>query len=160
MENKKGVSPIVATVLLVAIVIIIAIVLWFWYNQFIDEQAAKAESQLAQECSKSEIQIRELTCEDLTAGSPSTYRLTMNIANTGGARISKLIINTRSLNISQTDEIAKTIQEGTTADITVDINASFIISIEGIQVVPAVSIGQNLKYCNEQAQESNPPVCA
>ena len=159
MKNKRGVSPIVATVLLVAIVIIIAIILWFWYNQFIDEQRAKAESQLAQECADSEIQIVELTCEDLTAGSPSTYRLTMNIANTGGSRISKLVVNSRSLTTSQTDEIAKAIQEGTTADITVDVNASMVTSIEGIQVVPAVSIGQNLKYFDGQAQESNAPLC-
>ncbi|MBT4630788.1 hypothetical protein HOC06_01015, partial [Candidatus Woesearchaeota archaeon] len=39
--KKRGVSPLVATVILVAIVIIIALLLWFWYNNFLEEQRDK-----------------------------------------------------------------------------------------------------------------------
>jgi flagellin-like protein len=158
MKNKKGVSPIVATVLLVAIVIIIAILLWFWYNQFINEQRQKAEADLSRMCTEAEIQIRELTCEDMVA-SDGIYRLTMNIANTGMSRVTKLIINSRSLEASQTDEIAKVIHEGTSADITIDVDATAVTTIKSIQVVPGVSINEYLKSCTEQAQESNAPTC-
>jgi len=154
MKNKKGVSPIVATVLLVAIVIIIAILLWFWYNQFIEEQAAKAEVKLAQECTNLEIQIKEATCEDLD--SDGIYRVTFDISNTGQSRVTEMVINTRSATTSVSEDIPKTIQQGSSAEFSIDIDKSVINQISEIQIIPAVSSGSVLKYCEEQSEYSSP----
>jgi len=41
MKNKKGVSPIIATVLLVVMVIVIAIIVFFWLRGFLKEPITK-----------------------------------------------------------------------------------------------------------------------
>ena len=38
---KKGISPLVATVLLIGFVIVIAVTVWFWYRGIVEEQAQK-----------------------------------------------------------------------------------------------------------------------
>ena len=42
--NEKGLSPLIATVLLIGFAIAIAILIWFWYGNFVKNQAAKAEA--------------------------------------------------------------------------------------------------------------------
>ncbi len=39
--NKKGISPLIATVLLIGFVIMMAILIWFWWNKVLKEQARK-----------------------------------------------------------------------------------------------------------------------
>ena len=71
--NKKGISPLVATVILIAIVIILALLLWFWYNQWILEQESKGGTELAQACSNTELQIKSSSCENISS---TEWRLT------------------------------------------------------------------------------------
>jgi len=51
--DKKGVSPVVATVLLIAIVIIIAIIIFLWAKAFVSERAQKFNRAI------------ELSCDDV-----------------------------------------------------------------------------------------------
>jgi flagellin-like protein len=53
MNNRKGVSPVVATVLLIVIVIIIAVIIYLWARGFLLEQAQKDGSAV------------ELSCDDV-----------------------------------------------------------------------------------------------
>ena len=41
MLNKKGISPLIATILLVALVIAIALIVWFWYANFLQQEIEK-----------------------------------------------------------------------------------------------------------------------
>ena len=41
--NKKGISPLIATVLLVAFVILIAVLIWFWWDNVIKDQISKTD---------------------------------------------------------------------------------------------------------------------
>ena len=38
---KKGISPLIATILLIGFVVVIAITVWFWYRGIVEEQAQK-----------------------------------------------------------------------------------------------------------------------
>lgn len=38
---KKGISPLVATILLIGFVVVIAVTVWFWYRGVVEEQAQK-----------------------------------------------------------------------------------------------------------------------
>jgi len=44
MKNKKGLSPFIATVLLIAIVIIIALIIFFWFRGFNEEVITKFQN--------------------------------------------------------------------------------------------------------------------
>jgi len=44
MENKRGISPVVATVLLIAIVIVIALIVFVWFKGITDEAITKFDN--------------------------------------------------------------------------------------------------------------------
>ena len=65
---KKGVSPVVATTLLIAIVIILAVIIFLWARGFLSERVQKFDRAI------------DLACEDVNfeaavAGSSGAYEL-------------------------------------------------------------------------------------
>ena len=59
MRKKKGISPLIATILLVGIVIVIAIIVWLWYNDVLTEYTQKtAEKSAAELACAQEVEIK------------------------------------------------------------------------------------------------------
>jgi len=50
MENKKGVSPVIATVLLIAIVVVLGILIFMWSKGFVEEVISKNNMPSHQVC--------------------------------------------------------------------------------------------------------------
>jgi flagellin-like protein len=50
MKNKRGVSPVIATVLLISIVIVIGVIIFFWARAFLSESAVKNERAVEVSC--------------------------------------------------------------------------------------------------------------
>ena len=147
MKNKRGISPLVATVLLVAIVIIIAILLWFWYHQFIEEQQQKASTELAQACMDAEIRIESTT---ICSGSEIKVELT----NIGSSQIANVLINAISSESSDSFESGWIIPPGTSTGLQ-DISGEFSVTPTQLEIIPIVMVGGQSKYCNDQAQYSS-----
>jgi flagellin-like protein len=159
--KKKGVSPLVATVLLIAIVIIIAILIWFWYNQYLKELGEKTDTQLAQQCTNAEMQIKSITCSDTTNTSGSEiYRLNFDIANTGSSRIASLLIIAKNPVTSTSKQTPGVIAEGTASEFSIDILKADLISITELEIIPIVKSGLTSKNCEAQAEFSEEFICA
>ncbi|MEK6906673.1 MAG: archaellin/type IV pilin N-terminal domain-containing protein [Nanoarchaeota archaeon] len=70
MKKKKGVSPIIATVLLIAMVIVIGLIIFLWFRGMVEESVTKFGKNV------------ELVCADVEFD--STYSdSTLSISNTG-----------------------------------------------------------------------------
>ena len=52
MTNKKAISPMIATVLMVAFAIVLAILVWFWYSGVIDDYTNKLGLTGQQSCAQ------------------------------------------------------------------------------------------------------------
>ena len=50
VDNKKGLSPVIATVLLVSIVLILAAIIFLWMKGFVSEQIQKNGNPVADAC--------------------------------------------------------------------------------------------------------------
>jgi len=144
MKNKRGISPLVATVLLVAIVIIIAILLWFWYHQFIEEQQQKASTELAQACMDAEIRIES---ETVCSGS----EIKVELSNIGSSQITSVLINAIYSDTSESFESGWVIPPGTSTGLQ-DLGPEFSITPTQLEIIPIVMVGSTSKYCNEQAE--------
>ena len=48
--SRKGISPLIATVMLVAVVIVIAFLVFWWYGEYIEESLEKSEITAEQAC--------------------------------------------------------------------------------------------------------------
>jgi len=79
--NKKGVSPIVATVLLIAVTIVLVILVIGWTSKFIKQDNLKSETEISLRCSEVDYNVLN-ACYDFDSGG----RLT--IENNGGDTLS------------------------------------------------------------------------
>jgi len=148
--NKKGISPLVATVILIAIVIILALLLWFWYNQWILEQESKGGTELAQACSNTELQIKSSSCENISS---TEWRLTFELANSGTSKIIEEIFLLTSDSGSFEVDSGRVLEQGVTLDFGVDYNSTNLAgTLESVKIIPAVSKGSQKKYCYDQAE--------
>ncbi|MEM3113241.1 MAG: archaellin/type IV pilin N-terminal domain-containing protein [Candidatus Pacearchaeota archaeon] len=57
LENKKGVSPVVATVLLISVAIIVIIIIFIWATSTINEGQLKFGSPIRDSCNNLNIQL-------------------------------------------------------------------------------------------------------
>ena len=75
--NKKGVSPIIATVLLIAMVLVIALIIFLWFRQLGGETITKFGGQNI-----------DLVCNDVAfSASYDSYTDTLQMTNTGNVPI-------------------------------------------------------------------------
>jgi flagellin-like protein len=72
--NKRGVSPVIATVLLIGIVIVIGLIIFLWLRGLTQEAVFKFDQNI------------ELTCNDVKFSS-SYSSGTLTISNTGNVAI-------------------------------------------------------------------------
>ncbi len=146
--KKRGVSPLVATVILVAIVIIIALLLWFWYNNFLEEQRSKAQVELTQECvQNTELQVRSASCiENL-----GTYTIALDLSNTGSSKITSFIFSIDSYSDSVSRGSGKILDPGTSLDYTLQTNSTELDGApQEVKIIPVVSKGNHKKNCEDQ----------
>lgn len=50
MSNKRGVSPVIATVLLIAIVVVLALIIFIWASNFLPETITKSGELIENSC--------------------------------------------------------------------------------------------------------------
>jgi len=88
-KNKKGVSPVIATVLLIALVVIIALIVFLWFRSITQEAIVKFGDQNV-----------ELVCEDVKfIATYDSATGTLSVSNSGNVPIYSM-----NLKISKTGE--------------------------------------------------------
>lgn len=84
--KKKGVSPVIATVLLVAVVVIIATIIFLWAQSFLAEKAQKGDRAVEISCGEvqfdSKIIVDATNCQNSNGGKSA-----LDIDNTGNVPI-------------------------------------------------------------------------
>jgi flagellin-like protein len=140
MKNKRGLSPLVATVLLIAIVIVIALLIWFWYRDVIEKKQEKEELSAQLICAQQiEFEIRNPGCV-LNTDPPSVV---FEVENTGTRRIEKFNIVARDPNdnLLGSREISVTVNPPETSDLSIDIDSLTQGQIVKVEVTPIIISG-------------------
>ncbi len=110
MNNKKGVSPMISTVLLIVIVIILAIIILLWSRGFIKEaitkEIANEEKEVSQRCL--EVNIERIINEDGSFGFSNKGNVPINAYNV------KLVSGGKSEVIEISSEDGGTVNPGFT----------------------------------------------
>lgn len=85
MKNKKGLSPVVATVLLVSITLVLAVIVFFWARSFIGETVEKNERAIDMSCEEvnffAEAANNELSIQNI--GTVPIYAIEMRVEGNG-----------------------------------------------------------------------------
>lgn len=89
MNNKRGVSPVIATVLLVALVLVLAVIIFMWSKAFISESVQKNGESARNVCGS-------VTLDISSVRSPSGDALTLQIVNRGSIPVYGLEVKSSS----------------------------------------------------------------
>ncbi len=93
VNNKKGISPVIATVLLIAIVVVIAAIIFIWASNFVSEDIQKFDSSIKNACADVDLEISEVTSGYLNVvnrGDVPVFALNLKVDDgSGNSDISK-----------------------------------------------------------------------
>jgi flagellin-like protein len=84
--KKKGVSPVVATVLLIAIVVVIAVIIFLWARGFLAESARKGDRAVEVSCGTADFESKIIKIAD-NCGTAPGGESALDINNVGNVPI-------------------------------------------------------------------------
>lgn len=84
LVKKKGISPVIASILLVVIVVVIATIIFVWARSFIQESIKKQDLPADQACAEVKF--------DASASPISGQKITLDVVNKGNLAIQQLNI--------------------------------------------------------------------
>lgn len=156
--NRRGVSPLIATILLVAIVIVIAFIVFWWYGDLIGKQLDKSKVDLEVVCIEDlDYSIGAVNCTSSTV--PDNRVISFSVENTGSVRIGNFKVDGEgNTGNSFTKDIAHVVQPGVTDKVSFDL---IVTGTNGIgksiefDVTPMVYGGGKTRYCGEKVQKVN-----
>jgi len=136
--DRKAVSPLIATLILIVIVVSASSTIYIWSRSFIAEQLEKFGSPA------------ELTCEEidfvtqLEIAGGTSYELFVN--NQANVDIPKLNLNFNREGKSIIKTFSANIKKGSTGNVSFDLRTVGISSFESIDVTPVLlAIGESSK---------------
>jgi len=84
-ENKRGISPVIATVLLIAMVVVSGLIVFLWFNGIVQEEGTKFEKNIKLNCADVRFDASyEGTLSVLNSGNVPIYRMNAKIFKEGG----------------------------------------------------------------------------
>jgi len=138
--NKRGISPLIATVLLVAFVITLAVLVFTWWDQVVKERAAKvgAESESQISCSlQIDFQVKDI-CFDAV-----TKFISFSVENDGDAPLHGFKVriegeDSSGEKVSGVSSISEDVEEGSAKKTAVAYDSSIITSIDSLEIIPVI----------------------
>lgn len=135
MKNKRGISPLIATVLLVAIVIILGVLIYFWYTDVLKDQTEKEQLTSELICAqKIEFSLSQIQCLK------STDDITFKVENTGSANIDKfdVIVTDSEGNVLATVQTGSGVRYPETSQLSVPTSDLNLVTSIDIEVIPII----------------------
>ncbi len=137
MQNKKAVSPLIATVLLIAFAVSLGAVLLTYLTSF-------------GECSGTEIEIPTLNSEPEVCYNTQTSKLEFTVENTGSEDIEYLKLALTGALSVENIEVERTIPQSDTEKISVDYKFQALGNIQKVKITPVVIEGDEEIVCPSQ----------
>nr|MBA4404847.1 hypothetical protein [Nanoarchaeum sp.] len=156
--SKKGVSPLVATILLVAMVIVIALLIFWWYGDIIGKQLEKSKIDLETVCVEDlDYSVTEIDCRDVSGGAGDDRIISFYVRNSGTTRIGSFKIDiSGNTGNSITEDVGLAIAPGVKNKVSFEVP---VIGVDGIgkslemDVTPMVYGNGKTRYCSEKVQK-------
>jgi len=154
-KSKKGISPLIATVLLVGFVIAIAALLWMWWGNIVKEQAEKtaAQSQGKMVCS-SEVafSVTDASCYNST-------HILLYLENKGITKIDDFRVQISGANKQETVTLSDSLEKTESKQTSVPFDKTALGDINKVRIIPVIIRQNSPTTCIDQAIEIIPAPC-
>jgi len=151
LENKKGVSPLIASVLLVGIVVVIAFLIFWWYGEYVADNLEKSDISADQACLQDvSFSISNVNClENSTATNKIVY---FDMENTGSIDLSAFKISIVGNLANDVRSISQEVRQSVTSKLSFDYNMGIVGTNLEFDVIPLVWKSGVTKYCTDKTQ--------
>ncbi len=146
--RKKGISQLVATVLLIGFAIAMAVLVYLWYKGFLFGQQQKlgCDIQGKNLCSqKVEIQVSNVECI------PELNSIRMTIENKGQTIINDFRLKIRGKDNIETTLFSKSLNQGSTESFSTTYDSSNTGPLEELEVFPLVLVCNQPVTCSQKS---------
>ncbi|MBT4334281.1 hypothetical protein HOD61_00495 [archaeon] len=150
-SEKKAISPLLATVMLIAFVLVLAILVWFWYSGVIGDYTEKSGIGGDQICAQDVSFIISSACNNADS-------VIIGVENPGRTHIIsfKVVINGDTV---ETKETSTGVQMGVTAQISATYNATAMGTVQTVKLIPMIFSQGYTTECTENIQTANVISC-
>ena len=151
--NKKGISPLIATVLLIAFVILIAVLVWFWWDKILRAEAEKTGAET----------VGAISCAQevsFTISNPgcSSGVINFDVENTNTGNIYKFKVRTKlGSEVLEVIESATPLQASAATQLGINYNVTLGTTPDSVEVIPVVLSQGATVTCNEQSETTTVP---
>ena len=96
--KKRGISPIIATILLVVIVMVLALIIFLWARGFVKESVRKQGASAQQKCEEISLSVAYVNdvLEISNNGDVPIYRLEIEKKNEGNIELQREVVKLKS----------------------------------------------------------------
>ena len=150
-SEKKAISPLLATVMLIAFVIVLAVLVWFWYSGIIGDYTDKSGIGGDQKC----VQDVEFM---ITSACNNSDSVIVGIENSGNAHIIKFNVVITG-NITETKETSTGVHMGATAQVSAYYDNTTMGTVETVKLIPTIFYQGYSTECSEKIQTANVISC-
>jgi len=149
MKEKKGISPLIATVLLVGLVVLIAMIVFFWYGNYLEDIFEKQGIDLKSSCVQDvEIALGDINCNFNAGNSIVTFYL----ENLGSVELrgSNIVYSSGT----ETGSILKSevINQAVKTYLEANLGHNFSGNNVSLEVTPIIGIGATNEHCENAVQ--------
>ncbi len=137
MQNKKAVSPLIATVLLIAFAVSLGAVLLTYLTSF-------------GACSGTEIKIPTLSNEPQVCYNTQTNKLEFTVENTGSENVEYLKLALTGALSVENIEVERTVPQSDAEKISIDYKFQALGKIQKLKITPVVIEGNEEVVCPNQ----------
>ncbi len=137
--NKRGVSPIIATVMLVGFTVAVIGLVIVWSRGFIEERAQKEEA----------LAGTKLNCENVKFEVEEAYQtgenLHLKIKNAASQRIDAVVLRIKGENVEATEQgfVVKGLETKSLDIGSESFDASAVGEITSVEIIPEIKAGKN-----------------
>ena len=145
---KKGISPLIATVLLIGFAIAMAVLIYFWYTGFLKGQAQKQSCEIEAKslCTqKIEIQVSNVEC------TPELKIIRVTIENKGQTLINDFRLKIRGKDNIESVPFSKSLNQGSTEQFSTTYDPTNTGTIEELEIFPVVLSCNSPFTCNQKS---------
>ncbi|MEK6839691.1 MAG: archaellin/type IV pilin N-terminal domain-containing protein [Nanoarchaeota archaeon] len=140
-ENKKGISPLVATVVLVGIVVAVIVVITLW-GKGVQEDLQQKQGGIA---------LAEITCTSVSIDVSDVSSSSVTVSNNGEHELSGVVIVVKGGDDMQSQLFMQEIAPGDARSFPFT-GIPGVGVVEEVTVIPSVGLGIN-RPCTEQKKE-------
>jgi hypothetical protein len=150
MKEKKGVSPLIATVLLVGLVVLIAMIIFFWYGNYLkdilDKQGVGLESSCMQDV---EIYLSpDISCSLVEGNSEITFY----VENIGDIELRGINVVYSSGSIAGAVLKSQVIYQAVGTYMKSNLGQNFDGLEVDLEFIPIIGSGSTSKHCENNVQ--------